>query len=90
MDSSEKRDLLFAMRDPDTWVVRLQYKDSKGVVTIRVVSPVRIEDDAVLALCLAREECRLFKLEQVSQVELVRSSDVLMPVEIITLEDQGK
>ncbi len=74
------------MRDPDTWVVRLQYKDSKGVVTIRVVSPVRIEAAAVLALCLAREECRRFKLEQVSQVELVRSSDVLMPVQIITLE----
>jgi predicted DNA-binding transcriptional regulator YafY len=89
MDQREKRDLLAAMRDPDTWVVRLRYKDSKGDVTIRVVSPVRIEGESVLALCLAREECRRFKLCNVSQVKLVRASDVLMPVQIIKLEDKG-
>jgi predicted DNA-binding transcriptional regulator YafY len=74
--------LMTAMRDPDQWVVRLRYVDSKGVATIRVVSPIRLEGDSVMVLCLAREECRRLVLKRVSQVELVAACDVLMPVSI--------
>ena len=72
-----------AMRDPNKWVVRLRYVDSKGIATIRVVSPIRLEGDSIMVLCLAREECRRLLLKRVSKVELVAASDVLMPVEII-------
>lgn len=75
--------LLVALRDPDRWVVRLRYVDSKGVTTVRVVSPIRLEGDSVMVLCLAREECRRLIMARISNVELVAACDVLMPVEII-------
>ena len=77
--------LLDAMRDPDRWVVRIRYTDSKGKVTIRVVSPICLIKDSILVLCLAREEPRRLKVNQISDVELVAASDVLMPVPIVTL-----
>jgi hypothetical protein len=72
-----------AMRDPDNWVVRLRYIDAKGISTIRVVSPIRFENDSVVVLCLAREQCRRMILERVSDVKLLHSADVLMPVPIL-------
>lgn len=80
---NSQRILLTALRDPDQWVVRLRYVDSKGVATIRVVSPIRIEGASFMVLCLAREECRRLILARVSDVELVKACDVLMPVAIV-------
>lgn len=76
-------ELRTAMRDPDRWVVRVRYVDSKGIATVRVVSPIRLEGDSIMVLCLARQECRRMVLKRVSRVELVAACDVLMPVEII-------
>ena len=78
----DKQFILKALRDPDNWVIRLRYKASAGVTTIRTVSPYRIYDDSILVLCLAREECRLLKLDRCSDIELVPAADVLMPVAI--------
>lgn len=79
------RKILTAMRDPDRWVVRLRYVDSKGVATVRVVSPIRLEGKMLMVLCLAREQCRLLVLERVSDVELLPACDVLMPVPIVQI-----
>lgn len=77
------------MCDPERWVVRLRYRDSKGVTTVRVVSPIRFEGvsakRSVMVLCLSREECRRLILVRVSDVELIPASDVLMPVEIVVV-----
>ncbi len=73
------------MRDPDKWVIRLRYVDSKGVATVRVVSPIRLEGKSLMALCLAREECRRLILDRITCVEMVPSCDVLMPVPIVTV-----
>jgi predicted DNA-binding transcriptional regulator YafY len=72
-----------AMREPDSFVLRLCYRDSKGNVTRRVVSPIAIDGrESMRALCLCREQVRQFKFESCSSVELVDANDVLMPVEI--------
>ncbi len=81
-EHGKMRQIVQALHDPDNWVIRLHYKDGNGVTTIRTVSPYRIDDDSMLVLCLAREECRRLKLSRCSQIALVPASDVLMPVEI--------
>lgn len=86
LSPSEKHSLIAAMRDPDNLVVRLQYQDSTGKTTIRVVSPIRLEGDSIMALCLAREQCRRLILSRISKVELIRACDVLMPVPIVELK----
>jgi predicted DNA-binding transcriptional regulator YafY len=87
LSPSEKRSLLTAMRDPDQWVVRLRYKDAAGKTTIRIVSPIRLEGASVMALCLAREQCRRLILNRISHVELIQACDVLMPVPIVEVTD---
>lgn len=68
---------------PDDYVVRMRYEDKTGVVTERVVSPIRfVGDQSILALCLCRETPRRFDLERCSAIELVSANDILMPVEI--------
>lgn len=70
-----------AMQNPDQWVVELDYQDSKGVTSRRVVSPIRFLSSArFLALCLCREEPRQFYLERCTNVRIVNAADVMMPV----------
>lgn len=70
-----------SMQCYDDWVIEFNYKDSKGVQTRRVVSPIRfVEDDRFLALCLSREEPRQFKLERCDGVTLKPAWDYVMPV----------
>jgi predicted DNA-binding transcriptional regulator YafY len=72
-----------AMVAPDDFVIRMTYKDSSGVKSRRVVSPIRfINNDMLLALCLCRETPRAFKLSCCDEIELVAATEVLMPVEI--------
>jgi predicted DNA-binding transcriptional regulator YafY len=83
MTSMEMRALNQAMSSPDDLVVSLRYTDQKGVTTERVVSPIRwVQGKALLALCLCRETPRRFELERCSEVRLMSSNDVLMPVPI--------
>lgn len=77
-----------AMNDQDNHVLRLRYRDKKGVTTERVVSPIKFVDDkAMLVLCLCREIPRRLELAQCSCIELVSAHDVLMPVEIRIIDD---
>ena len=72
----------------DRYVVQLDYVDSKGQKTRRVVSPIRFDDAArtmFLALCLCREIPRRFALERCSSIAIIPAESVLMPVPIIDL-----
>ena len=70
-----------AMNDPDGLVVELDYLDSKGVCTHRVVSPIRfLSRDRFLGFCLCREEPRQFHLERCRNVSLQRAENYLMPL----------
>lgn len=73
--------LLKAMRNADDLVVRLEYLDSKGKRTSRVVSPIRfLSDGRFLGLCLCRCEPRQFHLSRCDKVELKAANDFVMPV----------
>jgi len=73
-----------AMHQPDDLVVLLDYTDSRGVTSSRVVSPIRfLSGDRFLALCLCREEPRQFYLNRCSNVRLGRACDFLMPVPMV-------
>lgn len=79
--------LVLCMNAPEEHVIKLHYRDKAGVVTERIVSPIRfVGDSAMLALCLSREEPRRFELEMCSKIELLSANDVLMPVEIKVVE----
>ena len=70
-----------SMQCYDDWVIEFTYKDSKGILTRRVVSPIRFVDgDRFLGLCLSREEPRQFKLERCDNVTLKPAWDYVMPV----------
>ncbi len=69
-----------AMQSPDDLVVVLEYLDSKGVETRRVISPIRfLSSDRFLALCLCREEPRQFYLSRCRNIRLDRACNFMMP-----------
>jgi predicted DNA-binding transcriptional regulator YafY len=76
------RPLIFrAMHQSDDLVVEFDYTDAKGVVTHRVVSPIRfLGRDRFLALCLSREEPRQFYMDRCQNMRLAQAADFLMPV----------
>ena len=70
-----------AMQNSDELVIQMDYQDSKGGKTNRVVSPIRfLAPGRFLALCLCREEPRQFYLERCKNVRLRPACDVVMPV----------
>ena len=70
-----------AMRDHDTYVVELEYCDSRGHRTRRIVSPIRfLSSNRFLALCLCSEEPRQFCLNRCDNIRLRGAHDYLMPV----------
>lgn len=70
-----------AMQDPDNLVIELQYTDRKKQQTRRVVSPIRfVSPDRFMALCLCREEPRIFTINDCNNVSLKPAWDYLMPV----------
>lgn len=73
-----------AMQQPDDLVILLDYTDSKGVESRRVVSPIRfLSSDRFLALCLCREEPRQFHLDRCRNARLGRAADVMMPMPML-------
>ncbi len=81
LNDPTNRLLLKAMSHADQYVVALDYVDSKGERTHRIVSPIRfLNEGRFLALCLCREEPRQFHLDRCSNLSLQRSEDVLMPM----------
>lgn len=77
-----------AIANPDDWVLQIDYRDKKGTITRRVVSPIRlVGKTGMLALCLCREESRQFNLSQCSNITLLPAADVLMPVPMRVIEN---
>ena len=73
--------LRLAMQNPDDLVLSLEYTDSKGQRTERIVSPIRfLSQDRFLGLCLCRCEPRQFHLDRCSRLALKRAADYVMPV----------
>lgn len=67
----------------DDFVIVFRYRDAKGAVTNRVVSPIRLlGSDRFLGLCLSREQPRQFYLERCEDLQLKPAWDFVMPVAI--------
>jgi predicted DNA-binding transcriptional regulator YafY len=82
-----KRLIATAMHRSDDLVVTLDYLDTKGHVTRRVVSPIRfVAADRFLALCLCRCEPRQFQLDRCSNLRLAQAAEFTMPVEMAAVE----
>ncbi|MFK7768558.1 MAG: WYL domain-containing protein [Mariniblastus sp.] len=70
-----------SMNQYDDFVVEFEYKDSKGQLTRRVVSPIRfVGGNRFLGLCLTREEPRQFNLDRCDNVQLKPAWDYVMPL----------
>ena len=70
-----------AMQQADDLVVKMDYTDSKGQQTIRVVSPIRfLGSGRFLGLCLCRCEPRQFDLQRCQNAELQPAHQYMMPV----------
>lgn len=75
--------IMQTIHNHDELVVEFHYRDSKGVLTRRVVSPIRmLPGGRFLGLCLSREEPRQFYLERCEGLEVKQANDYLMPVPI--------
>ncbi|QDV22848.1 hypothetical protein [Aureliella helgolandensis] len=73
-----------AMQNSDDLVVSLEYTDSKGNKTVRVVSPIRFtKSGAFLGLCLCRCEPRQFQFDRCTKLELKKAADYVMPVPMV-------
>lgn len=78
--------LRIAMLDSDTWVVEMEYADSKGKRTRRTISPIRFAAPGrILGLCLCREEPRQFHLSRCKNFRLIPADEVIMPVPMVEL-----
>ncbi len=81
-----KEKLIQSMSEPDEFVISMVYEAKDGSRTKRTVSPIKMfNSHSFVALCLCRQEPRIFQISGCSEVELVGSSDVLMPIEIQNL-----
>ncbi len=79
-----------AMFQPDDLVIEFDYCDAKGLITHRVVSPIRfLGNDRFLALCLSREEPRQFYLNRCQNVHLEPAVNFLMPLPMPYPESTG-
>ncbi|MEZ6097277.1 MAG: hypothetical protein R3C03_24140 [Pirellulaceae bacterium] len=80
--------LITAMRDPDNFVLIVHYPDDNGIAT-RVISPIRIEGDHVLAFCLCRGAPRRFDRKKLRILKLDRAENHEAPVPITYGTDTG-
>lgn len=72
-----------AMHQSDDLVVSMEYVDSKGQLTRRVVSPIRfVGKGRFLGLCLGRCEPRQFQLDRCAKISLQPANQFVMPVPI--------
>ena len=74
------------MQQTDDLVLVIDYEGKDGVVTRRVISPIRfVGSDRFLALCLSREEPRQFYMNRCRNVRVDLAGNYVMPVELLTL-----
>ncbi len=72
-----------AMQRSDDYVIEMDYSDSQGNRTHRVVSPIRFMGSRrFLGLCLCREQPRQFQLSRCKNMRLLPADQVLMPMPI--------
>ena len=73
-----------AMHRADDLVLVLDYVDSKGRKTRRVVSPIRfVAPGRFLAICLCRGEPRQFEIDRCSHLGLRSAAEFVMPVPML-------
>ena len=76
----DRQKLAHAMRSPDQFVCDIVYEDRWGERTKRAISPIRfVGTKMVLALCVGREEPRIFDINNMHEVTLRSANSVLMP-----------
>lgn len=80
-----------AMREPDSFVCRIVYRDEEGVVTDRYISPFRMlgGNKQVEAQCLSREELRKFNVSRILDIRTVDANDIEPPMPLEVIEDFG-
>ena len=84
-DFHDQKSIARAMQAPDELVLQLEYVDSKGNRSLRIVSPIRfLSSGRFLALCLCRCEPRQFHLDRCSNIELKPAANYVMPVELMS------
>ncbi len=72
-----------AMRESDVLALRIVYLDKDGCRTRRFVSPIRfVGPGRFMAMCLSREQPRVFDLEYCSDVQFVPAASLQMPTQI--------
>ncbi len=82
--TNARQAISLAMKDSDNQVIELEYRDAKGAVNRRVVSPIRfVTPDRFMALCLCREAPRVFYLKNCSNVSIKPAWQYVMPVEMV-------
>lgn len=86
--AEKMRELAKAMREPDTFAIRMIYTGEDGRRFMRTVSPIRFEGrDRMQAYCLSQEGPRVFILDRIEKIIAVIPADsVLMPCEMIEVE----
>ncbi|MEQ1830813.1 MAG: hypothetical protein ABL921_32985 [Pirellula sp.] len=71
------------MQQSDDLVLVIEYEGQCGLLTRRVVSPIRfVGNDRFLALCLSREEPRQFYIDRCKSIRVDLAMRYVMPVEI--------
>jgi predicted DNA-binding transcriptional regulator YafY len=80
------QELWIAAKEPDQFAVQIRYTDSAERMTVRVVSPIRFEQDKMLALCLTSGKPQFFVLERIESAVLVSANSVLMPAPLVELK----
>ena len=75
---------------PDQYICRIGYIDADGTITRRIVSPTgwALRNERFRALCLHREDHRVFHFCRCMSIELIDANSVVMgtlgPPEVVT------
>jgi predicted DNA-binding transcriptional regulator YafY len=85
MSKTPRDYVVYAMYSSDLLLVTFLYQDAADVETVRVVSPIEMDDTGFLGLCLIREEPRRFEFRRCSFMRFAFSFDFLMPVSEVDL-----
>ncbi len=51
--------------------LEIEYVDSKGKETRRVIKPEKIENGKIIAYCYLRNEWRSFKIDRIKKIEMI-------------------
>lgn len=75
---------------PESYICRIVYIDADGTITRRIVSPTHwsLRNERFRALCLHREDHRVFQFRRCMSIELIDANSIVMgtlgPPEVVT------